>query len=268
MCIVSYVTVMVVGVKARSIQTKSQRRSPFTSIFESNSNSRSYAAKKVSDISLPRLTASCPTNNPVFPAPHFQTQAESQRLISTPWPRPRIKKTMNPTSSSRVMARTLRRSCPSHTRIVRKSGSAALPTASASNSAYDSPIATSYNGSSNPSPAASSYYGVAGSSQRRSFHGSARSFYATKDAQDKDSLKPRATEYSKSGSDDAAAHDDAAFDPNQTKPETEQKNMGESDNPTVSRHPIDIERCLWCVCVLMFFCRKEIHYQSALAILQ
>lgn len=61
-----------------------------------------------------------------------------------------------------------------------------------------------------------------------------RFLYATKDAQDKDSLKPRATEYSKSGSDDAAAHEDAAFDPNQTEPETEQKNMGESENTTVS----------------------------------
>lgn len=90
-------------------------------------------------------------------------------------------------------------------------------------------------GSSNgSSPAGSSYYGVESSSQTRSFHGSTRYLYATKDAQDKDSLKPRATEYSKSGSDDAAAHEDAAFDPKQTKPETEQKNMGESENPTVS----------------------------------
>ncbi|KAE9992711.1 hypothetical protein Vi05172_g12084 [Venturia inaequalis] len=134
------------------------------------------------------------------------------------------------------MARTLRRSCPSHTRIVRKSdsGSAASSptTAGSSNSRYGSFIAGSSSGSSYPSPSASSYHGIASSSQKRSFHGSARSFYATKDAQDKDSLKPRATEYSKSGSDDAAAHDDVAFDPNQTKPETEQKNMGESDNPT------------------------------------
>lgn len=46
--------------------------------------------------------------------------------------------------------------------------------------------------------------------------------FAQKDAQDKDSLVPRSTEYSKSGSDDAAAHSDAAFDPNQTRPETEE----------------------------------------------
>ncbi|CAG5136914.1 uncharacterized protein ALTATR162_LOCUS8 [Alternaria atra] len=43
--------------------------------------------------------------------------------------------------------------------------------------------------------------------------------FAQKDAQDKDSLNPRSTEYSKSGSDDGAAHSDAAFDPKKTSPE-------------------------------------------------
>ncbi|KAL5117307.1 hypothetical protein ACEQ8H_004752 [Pleosporales sp. CAS-2024a] len=43
--------------------------------------------------------------------------------------------------------------------------------------------------------------------------------FAQKDAQDKDSLKPRSTEYSKSGSDDAAARSDAAFNPSKTSPE-------------------------------------------------
>lgn len=42
---------------------------------------------------------------------------------------------------------------------------------------------------------------------------------ASKDSQDKDSLNPRSTEYSKSGSDDAAASSDAAFNPNKTSPE-------------------------------------------------
>jgi hypothetical protein len=42
---------------------------------------------------------------------------------------------------------------------------------------------------------------------------------AQKDAQDKDSLKPRSTEYGKSGSDDGAAHSDAAFNPSKTSPE-------------------------------------------------
>ena len=45
---------------------------------------------------------------------------------------------------------------------------------------------------------------------------------ARKDTQDKDSLKPESNEYSKSGSDQAAAAmDTAAFDPRQTRPEQE-----------------------------------------------
>lgn len=43
--------------------------------------------------------------------------------------------------------------------------------------------------------------------------------FAQKDAQDKDSLVPRSTEYGKSGSDDSAAHSDAAFNPSKTSPE-------------------------------------------------
>ncbi|KNG50829.1 hypothetical protein DDE82_000084 [Stemphylium lycopersici] len=46
--------------------------------------------------------------------------------------------------------------------------------------------------------------------------------FAQKDAQDKDSLKPRSTEYAKSGSDDGAAHSEAAFDPSKTSPEEEE----------------------------------------------
>lgn len=45
---------------------------------------------------------------------------------------------------------------------------------------------------------------------------------ATKDAQHKDTLKPTSTEYSKSGSDDAAAHTDTAFNPNETRPAEEE----------------------------------------------
>jgi hypothetical protein len=45
---------------------------------------------------------------------------------------------------------------------------------------------------------------------------------ARKDTQDKDSLAPLPNEYSKSGSDDAAAAvEKAAFDPNETRPEQE-----------------------------------------------
>ena len=50
---------------------------------------------------------------------------------------------------------------------------------------------------------------------------------ARKDTQDKDSLKPEPTEYSKSGSDDAAAATEkAAFDPSSTRPEEEQNIAG------------------------------------------
>lgn len=50
----------------------------------------------------------------------------------------------------------------------------------------------------------------------------APSLLARKDTQHKDSLKPEPNEYSKSGSDDAAAAvENAAFDPKQTRPEQE-----------------------------------------------
>jgi hypothetical protein len=48
------------------------------------------------------------------------------------------------------------------------------------------------------------------------------SILARKDTQDKDSLKPEPNEYSKAGSDDAAAAvEKAAFDPSETRPEQE-----------------------------------------------
>jgi len=58
--------------------------------------------------------------------------------------------------------------------------------------------------------------------------------FAQKDAQDKDSLNPRSTEYSKSGSDDGAAASDAAFNPDKTSPEaaeeTAEQEAGGKDN--------------------------------------
>lgn len=57
---------------------------------------------------------------------------------------------------------------------------------------------------------------------------------ATKTTQDKDSLQPQSTEYSKSGSDDSATHSDAAFDPSKTSPEeaeaTAESEAGGKDN--------------------------------------
>ena len=58
---------------------------------------------------------------------------------------------------------------------------------------------------------------------------------ARKDTQDKDSLKPEPNEYSKSGSDDAAAAvEQAAFDPNQTRPEQEQATADKESGGEVS----------------------------------
>jgi hypothetical protein len=51
--------------------------------------------------------------------------------------------------------------------------------------------------------------------------------YARKTAQDRESIDTEATEYSKSGSDDAAAHNDTAFKPGKTKPEEE---LGQAEN--------------------------------------
>ncbi|EDU49620.1 hypothetical protein PtrSN002B_007343 [Pyrenophora tritici-repentis] len=69
---------------------------------------------------------------------------------------------------------------------------------------------------------------------RPQFFSTTPSRFAQKDAQDKDSLKPRSTEYSKSGSDDSAAHSDAAFNPNKTSPEeaerTAEKEAGGKQN--------------------------------------
>ena len=56
----------------------------------------------------------------------------------------------------------------------------------------------------------------------RSLSSTSCHLYPQKDSQDKDSLKPRSSEYSKTGGDDAAAESDTAFNPNQTKPETEE----------------------------------------------
>lgn len=61
------------------------------------------------------------------------------------------------------------------------------------------------------------------SSVRRSrFHGTPATRYAYKDDQSKDALKPRSTEYSKSGTDSEAAEMDEAFDPQKTNPESQQ----------------------------------------------
>lgn len=53
----------------------------------------------------------------------------------------------------------------------------------------------------------------------RSLHSSPRSQFPYKDDQDRESLKPKSTEGSKSGTDQDAAESSAAFDPSTTSPE-------------------------------------------------
>lgn len=64
--------------------------------------------------------------------------------------------------------------------------------------------------------------------------------FARKDTQDKDSLKPESNEYSKSGSDSAAAASDAAFDPNKTSPESaEQTSENEGQDKSGEGDPLN-----------------------------
>lgn len=67
---------------------------------------------------------------------------------------------------------------------------------------------------------------------------------AYKDDQDRESLKPKAHEYTQSGTDDqAAANSDAAFNPNKTSPEAEKEAAGQSpaggDNNPLTNSPAD-----------------------------
>ena len=59
-------------------------------------------------------------------------------------------------------------------------------------------------------------------------------YLAAKDSMDKDTVKPEPNEYSKSGSDDGAALEDAAFDPSQTSPEQQRDSAGGGTSSGVS----------------------------------
>ena len=66
---------------------------------------------------------------------------------------------------------------------------------------------------------------------QRQFSQSARLDYPRKDSQDKDSINTEATEYSKSGTDDASARqDEAAFDPNITDPGKQKDKAAEGNS--------------------------------------
>lgn len=65
---------------------------------------------------------------------------------------------------------------------------------------------------------------------------------ARKGAEDKDSLQPSRSEYSQTGTDDAAAvNEDAAFNPSKTRPEDEVDTAGKNkkDNPQ-GGNPLDV----------------------------
>ncbi|KAL8393152.1 hypothetical protein RB595_003087 [Gaeumannomyces hyphopodioides] len=76
---------------------------------------------------------------------------------------------------------------------------------------------------------------AAAATQRTSqYHWTSPARLPYKDDQDRGSLKPKAQEYVKGneGGDDAAAHrDDAAFNPDKTRPETEKDSAGDGSNP-------------------------------------
>ena len=68
----------------------------------------------------------------------------------------------------------------------------------------------------------------------RPFHSTPTSLYARKASQDKDSINRESYEYSRSGTDDqTAAESDAAFNPDVTDPQAEQKRAGEGEGGEV-----------------------------------
>jgi len=65
----------------------------------------------------------------------------------------------------------------------------------------------------------------------RPFTQTTRTAYPRKGSEDKDSINTEATEYSKSGTDDASAkQEEAAFDPSTTDPKTEKNVAGEGQD--------------------------------------
>ena len=73
----------------------------------------------------------------------------------------------------------------------------------------------------------------------RPFHAAPATRFPRKDSQHKDSINTEATEYSKSGTDDAAARqEEAAFDPSQTDPGAEKQTAGEGTGS--GGNPLDV----------------------------
>jgi hypothetical protein len=57
----------------------------------------------------------------------------------------------------------------------------------------------------------------------RRIHLSRALYYPRKDSQDREELNPSRTEGTQSASDDAVAHESAAFDPNDTNPQSQKE---------------------------------------------
>lgn len=79
-------------------------------------------------------------------------------------------------------------------------------------------------------------------SAHRQFSQTLRFALPRKDSQDKDSINTEATEYSKSGTDDASAkQEDAAFDPDITDPQEQKDKAGEGTGEgTDTNNPLDV----------------------------
>lgn len=65
------------------------------------------------------------------------------------------------------------------------------------------------------------------------FSQSLRGNDSQKDSQDKDTINTETTEYSKSGTDDSAAHEKVAFDPKTTSPEQEKIDAGKENKVSI-----------------------------------
>lgn len=60
---------------------------------------------------------------------------------------------------------------------------------------------------------------------------------------DKDAVNPTSSEYSKSGGDQQAAHEDVAFDPETTSPETQHDKASQSKSVRFQLKPRDPTQC-------------------------
>ncbi|KAF2097723.1 hypothetical protein NA57DRAFT_56910 [Rhizodiscina lignyota] len=77
------------------------------------------------------------------------------------------------------------------------------------------------------------------SQEQRCFHAGTKYAYAQKDTQDKDTLKPRSTQYSQSEGGDDAAATESAFDPSTSSPEESSKKV-EKESGSNAGEPMEV----------------------------